>query len=141
MPAAVAAAASALVATSSLPATPAAAADAGEDGGDAAGADDIGCRLTLVEDVNTPVGTSAAPVRLIAGGHHLVLLEGVVRVGQLLRLHVVDGDVVPPGSRAADAGARAGPLPHGDDLYDDDDQDLDAVRTTDDTPVGTTAHE
>lgn len=78
-------------------------------------------------------------------GAHLVLPGGVVRVGQLLRLYVAGGDVLPhiarvPGG-SADAGSRATEPQRTADADAVDVTDAPTVPTTNDSPEGSTARE
>lgn len=78
-------------------------------------------------------------------GAHMVLPGGVVRVGQLLRLYVAGGDVLPPSARvpadSIDAGS-AGTEPRRTADADAVDVAADpAISTTNDAPQGSTARE
>lgn len=75
-------------------------------------------------------------------GAHLVLPGGVVRVGQLLRLYVAGGDVLPPSTRVPGTSADA-PPPTTDaaDANAADAAVAPAISTTTDAPEGSTARE
>lgn len=78
-------------------------------------------------------------------GAHLVLPGGVVRVGQLLRLYVAGGDVLPPSTRVPGASAGAGSLATDPQRTADVDAvdfaTASAISTSNDAPEGSTARE
>ncbi|GAB0492185.1 hypothetical protein MMPV_003445 [Pyropia vietnamensis] len=78
-------------------------------------------------------------------GAHLVLPGGVVRVGQLLRLYVAGGDVLPPSTRVpADSTGMGTPRTEPRGAADADAVDVAAgptISTANDAPAGSTARE